>query len=138
MSASARGDRRYRGRVVAPRRSTDVAPWIPPTPHNCTVWHTYVGRESGTQDRDRPPDRENAAFTATACDRLHRQYVAEHDIGNIEQVRSNLNKILFDVGTSLSDAGSDIAGFRGHPRRIRQGVDANNDLTNIRQMLQEL
>ena len=112
---------------------------VPPTPHNYTVWYTYVSGENPELKTE--IDRliaENAAFTAVVCDRLHRQYVAEHNIGNIEQVRSNLNKILFDVGTSLSDAGSDVQAFEGTLDGFAKGVDANNDLTNIRQMLQTL
>lgn len=112
---------------------------VPPTPHNYTVWYTYVSGENPELKIE--IDRliaENAAFTAVVCARLYRQYVAEHNIGNIEQVRSNLNKILFDVGTSLSDAGNDAQAFEGTLDGFAKGVDASNDLTNIRQMLQTL
>lgn len=112
---------------------------IPPTPHNYAVWYTYVSGENPELKTE--IDRllaENAAFTAVVCARLYRQYVAEHNIGNIEQVRSNLNRILFDVGTSLSDAGNDAQAFEGTLDGFAKGVDASNDLTNIRQMLQTL
>ena len=40
-------------------------------------------------------------------------YVAEHDIDNIDQVRTGLNKILTEVGSSLTEAGNDARQFEG-------------------------
>lgn len=112
---------------------------IPPTPHNYAVWYTYVSGENPKLkteiDHLLAADTE---FTAAECTRVYRQYVAEHDIGNIEQVRTDLDKILFDVGTSLTDAGNDAQAFEGTLDGFAKGVNTSDDLTSIRQMLQML
>ena len=112
---------------------------IPPTPHNYAVWYTYVSGENPQLQTE--IDRllgEGASFTAEACSRLYRQYVAEHDIGNIEQVRTDLTRILVDVSASLNDAGNDAQAFEGTLDGFARGVGASDDLTSIRQMLQAL
>ena len=112
---------------------------IPATPQNYAVWYGYVCGDNPALKAE--IDRmvaEQAGFSPEICQRLYRQFVAEHDIGNIESVRSNLNQILCDVGASLIEVGNDAQAFEGTLGGFVSGVAESGDLVEVRELLETL
>jgi diguanylate cyclase len=112
---------------------------VPPTPDNYAVWYNYVCGENAALNAE--VDRlsgEHAAFTPALCGRLHREFVAERDIGDIEQVRSGLTRILLEVAASLSEAEHDAHAFEGRLGGIAVDVGQRSGLGDIRRLLATL
>lgn len=112
---------------------------VPATPQNYATWFGYVSGENEELRAaiDELVD-EQAKFTPAVSAQLYRQYVAEDDIGNIEKVRADLNKILVDVGSSLSSAGSDANHFGDRLDDLVGEARRDKDLDGIRKLLETL
>lgn len=112
---------------------------VPPTPENYAVWYRYAAADSPalTAEIDRLVDQGNA-FTAEVNTQLYRQFVAEHDIAKIDRVRDQLNKILTDVGLTLSTAGDNAGTFEGTLGGFVSQVSTQGDLHEIRALLENL
>jgi diguanylate cyclase len=109
------------------------------TPENYAVWYTYVSGANAELNAE--IDRlmaEKKPFTGAVCARLYQEFVAEHDVGNIEQVRAQLNRILSEVGLSLDEAGDGARAFEGKLGGLVDSAAEKSDLSDIRQMLQTL
>jgi len=112
---------------------------VPPTPDNYATWYMYVSTENPELNAE--IDRligENSEFTATVNARLYRSHVAEHDLGNVEQVRADLNKIVREVGLSLDEAGHGARSFEGTLGGIANEFSKKEDLGEIRDLLTSL
>lgn len=112
---------------------------VPATPHNYAVWYAYVSGENPELNLE--IDRlicAGAQFTAAVNARLYRRHIAEQDLDHIEQVRTELNKILGEVGSSLDEAGSDAQAFEGTLGGIVKDVASKDDLKDLRQLLDTL
>lgn len=112
---------------------------VPPTPHNYAIWYNHIAGEN--PDLSAEIDRliaEKTPFSAAVNAQLYRQYVAEHDIVSIERVRTGLHKILSEVGLTLSEAGNDAHAVEGRLGGIVHEVSGQNDLSDIRHLLQAL
>jgi len=112
---------------------------IPATPENYATWYKYVSGDPAElrTEIDRMIS-EKTPFTAAVNTQLYRQYVAEHDLGNVEQIRTDLNKILSEVGTSLSAAGAGARDFEGTLGGIANDFSKKDDLNDIRGLLTTL
>ena len=112
---------------------------VPATPDNYATWYMYVSGENTELNTE--IDRlisEKAAFTAAVNTQLHRQYVGEHNLSNIDQIRDDLNKILSEVGSSLSEAGDGARSFEGTLGGIAKDFSNKEDLSDIRELLTTL
>jgi diguanylate cyclase len=112
---------------------------VPATPDNYATWYEYVsGRNQGlTSEIDRLIDAK-ADFTEAVNAKLYRQYVAEHDLSNIEQIRGNLNQLLGEIGATLHEAGDGARCFEGTLGGIADNFSKKTDLDDIRQLLKTL
>jgi diguanylate cyclase len=112
---------------------------IPATPNNYAIWFTYVSGENPELNAEIERLVEaKTAFTAEVNARLHRRYIAEMDTSNIDQVRTGLNRILSEVGSSLTEAGNDAQAFEGTLGGFVEDVAGKNDLDQIRDLLTTL
>ena len=112
---------------------------VPATPDNYATWYKYVSGENNALNEE--IDRLIAAkaqFTEAVNVKLYRQYVAEHDLGHIDQIRNDLNKILSEVGATLHDAGDGARNFEGTLNGIANDVSKRDDLNDIRRLLNTL
>ncbi len=112
---------------------------IPATPDNYATWYMYVsGENDGLNVEIDALIDEKTAFTAEVNTRLYRHHVAEHDLGNVERIRAGLNKILTEVGSTLSEAGDEARGFEGKLGGIANDVSDGQGLKDIRDLLTTL
>lgn len=112
---------------------------VPATPNNYAVWFSYVSGENPELNAEIEHLVEtDTAFTAEVNARLYRRYVSETDTSNIDQVRTGLNRILSEVGSSLSEAGNDAQAFEGTLGGFVEDVAGKNDLDEIRDLLTTL
>ena len=112
---------------------------VPTTPDNYATWYMYLSGENAELKAE--IDRlisEKSAFTGAVNAQLHRQYVAEQDLGNIDEIRSNLNKLLSEVSTSLNKAGDGARNFEGTLGGIAKDFSKKEDLNDIRELLTTL
>lgn len=112
---------------------------IPATPDNYSTWYMYVSGENPELNAE--IDRlisEKAEFDSTVNSQLYRHHVAEHDLSNVEQIRTDLNNILSEVGSTLTEAGDDARSFEGKLGGIANGVSDKQDLGEIRDLLTTL
>jgi len=112
---------------------------VPATPDNYATWYMYVSGENAELNAE--IDRligEKSGFTAAVNMQLYRTHVAEHDIGNIDQVRTDLNKILAEVGSTLTEAGDGARSFEGTLGGIAKDFSKKDDLNEIRELLTTL
>lgn len=112
---------------------------VPTTPDNYATWYMYVSGENAELHAE--IDRlisEKSAFTDSVNVQLYRQYVAEQDLGNVDEIRSNLNKLLSEVGTSLNEAGDGARSFEGTLGGIAKDFSKKEDLNDIRDLLTTL
>ena len=77
-------------------------------------------------------------FTAAINAQLYRRYLSETDTGNLEKVRTELNKILSEVAASLNEAGNDAQAFEGTLGGFAKDVANKDDLDEIRGLLTTL
>ena len=112
---------------------------VPATPDNYATWYMYVSGENPelSTEIDRLID-DKSEFTATLNAQLHRRYVAEQDMGNVEQVRADLNEILSEVGSTLLEAGDGARDFEGTLGGIARDFSKKEDLSEIRELLTTL
>jgi diguanylate cyclase len=112
---------------------------VPATPENYATWYKYV---SGDIPELRTEiDRlisEKTAFTAAINTQLFRQYVTEHDMGNVEKIRTDLNKILSEVGSTLNEAGAGARDFEGTLGGMANDFSSKDDLDELRGLLTTL
>ena len=112
---------------------------IPATPENYATWYTHVSGENEQLSAEiQRLLRDNAPFTTAINNGLYREYVAEHDLSNVDQIRTDLNKILSEVGTTLSEAGDGARSFEGTLGGIAQDFSGKEDLSDIRELLSTL
>ncbi len=112
---------------------------VPVTPQNYAIWYDYVNGDNPELNAE--IDRllgEQRQFTEVINTQLYRQYVAEHDIDNVDQVRAGLHTILSELCTSLGQAGNDACAYEGALGGFVTGVATKTDLNDIRQLLQSL
>ena len=112
---------------------------VPATPDNYSTWYMYVSGENPELNAE--IDRlisEKAEFDSTVNSQLYRHHVAEHDLSNVEQIRTDLNKILSEVGSTLTEAGDGARSFEGKLGGIANGVSDKQDLGEIRDLLTTL
>ena len=112
---------------------------VPATPENYATWYMYVSGENAdlNAEIDGVIDAEKA-FTEELNAQLYHKHVAEHDISNINQIRDDLNKILAEVGSTLSEAGDDARSFEGTLGGIASDFSGKGDLNDIRELLKTL
>jgi diguanylate cyclase len=112
---------------------------VPVTPQNYALWYDYVSGDNPELNAE--IDRligEQRQFTEVVNTQLYRQYVAEHDIDNVDQVRAGLHTILAELCTSLSQAGNDAHAYEGTLGGFVTNVATKTDLDDIRQLLRSL
>jgi diguanylate cyclase len=112
---------------------------VPVTPQNYAIWYSYVNGDNPELNAE--VDRligEQRQFTEVINTQLYRQYVAEHDIENVDQVRAGLHTILSDLCSSLNQAGNDADAYEGTLGGFVTSVATKNDLDDIRQLLKSL
>lgn len=112
---------------------------IPATPDNYATWYMHVSGENPELSAD--IDKliaEKADFSVEVNTRLYRHHVAEHDLSNVDQIRADLNKILTEVGSTLSDAGDGARSFEGKLGGIASDFSEKQDLSEIRALLTTL
>jgi diguanylate cyclase len=112
---------------------------VPVTPQNYAIWYDYVNGDNPELNAE--IDRligEQRQFTEVINTQLYRQYVAEHDIDNVDQVRAGLHTILSELCTSLGQAGNDACAYEGALGGLVTSVATKTDLDDIRQLLQSL
>ena len=112
---------------------------VPATPDNYATWYMYVSEENPELNAE--IDKlisGNSEFTATVNAHLYRNHVTEHELGNVEQIRADLNKIVCEVGSSLSEAGDGARNFEGTLGGIANDFSKKEDLSEIRDLLTTL
>ncbi len=112
---------------------------IPATPQNYATWYSYVSGEN--PELNATIDRlieEKTHFSVAVNTQLYRQHIAEHDISNIEEVRTGLNKILVEVGSSLTEAGNDADAYSGRLDKLASNAASHGELQGIRELLTTL
>jgi diguanylate cyclase len=112
---------------------------VPATPENYAVWYTYVSGDNPAlkEEIDRLIGQE-AAFSDAVNTELYRRFIAEYDLGNVDKVKDGLQRILFEVGSSLSDAGQDADRFSGTLTNLARDSEAQQDSKQIRGLLETL
>ena len=112
---------------------------VPATPDNYATWYEYVsGRNAGLSNEIDRLIGEKVRFTEAINAKLYREHVAEPDLGNIEQIRGNLNQLLSEIGVTLHEAGDGARSFEGTLGGIADNFAKKNDLDDIRQLLKTL
>jgi diguanylate cyclase len=112
---------------------------VPATPPNYAIWYAYVGGEN--EELKSEIDRliaDKTPFTTAVNAQLYRQYIAEHDIENIDRVRDSLRNLLAEVGSTLSEAGHDADAYSGKLSQFVDRVDQGEGAPDIRGLLQTL
>jgi len=112
---------------------------IPATPENYAIWYAHVSGDN--QELSTEIGRlinEKTEFTAAVNTQLYRQYVADHDLGHVDQIRVDLNNILCEVGSSLNEAGTGARSFQGTLGGIAEDFTEKEDLNDIRALLTTL
>lgn len=112
---------------------------VPATPQNYATWYSYVSGEN--PDLTAEVDRliaAGTAFSSAVNAQLYRQFVAEHDLENIEKVRDGLEQMLVEVGDSLGGAGNEAAAFSGRLGEAVQDVGSAKDAQSLRGLLETL
>lgn len=112
---------------------------VPVTPQNYAVWYSYVASEKPelTAEIDRLV-KEGSPFSDSVNSRLYRQFVADRGLGNIEEVRDDLHRVLTEVGTSLSEAGNDAQAYEGTLGGFVSEVAGTHDLRDLTGLLQHV
>jgi len=109
------------------------------TPNNYAVWYHYASGEDPALRKE--IDRliaEKACFTEQVNARLYQEFIAEGRMNEIESVRSGLGGLLGEVGEQLQVAGANADNFSGTLAGIADDVAIREDITEIRDLVQEL
>jgi len=112
---------------------------VPATPENYATWYMHVSGEN--PDLSAEIDRlvnEKCRFTEAVNVQLYRRHVLRNDAGDIEKIRTDLNRIISEVGTSLSEAGNGAQQFEGKLGGFASDVAEKEDLNDIRDLLTTL
>ncbi|MDJ0740405.1 MAG: GGDEF domain-containing protein [Gammaproteobacteria bacterium] len=112
---------------------------VPAIPHNYAVWYTYVSGENPAlcEEIDRLIGA-GEAFTPSVNAHLYRRFISEQDLGEVEQVRSELGVLIQEVSTSLRNAGKDAQAFEGVLDNFAGDVSDCSDLKSISSLIGEL
>ena len=112
---------------------------IPATPPNYAVWYAYVsGENPALNDEIDRLVADGEKFTASINAHLYRRFVTEHDIGEVEQVRSDLGMLIQEVSASLRNAGQDAKSFEGVLDGFTDDVARTDDMKDIGSLLGKL
>ena len=112
---------------------------VPATPENYATWYEYVsGENAALKDEIDRLVEAKAQFTEAVNARLYHEFVADADLSNIEQVRSNLNQLLGEIGATLHEAGDGARNFEGTLGGIAENFSRQEDLSDIRRLLNTL
>jgi diguanylate cyclase len=112
---------------------------VPATPQNYATWYSYVSGDNPELKAE--VDRlisDETAFSPAVNAQLYRQFVAEHDLENIEKVRDGLQQMLVEVGASLGSAGDDAAAFSGKLGEAVQEAGSAAEPQSLRGLLETL
>ena len=112
---------------------------VPAIPQNYAVWYSYASGD--IPELKAEIDQRIAAkaeFSADVNARLYQKYIADHDIDGVERIRGDLNQILREVGSSLHDAGNNATSFGGTLGSVATEVARQDDLRDIRKLLETL
>lgn len=112
---------------------------VPATPRNYSVWYAYVSGENPSLNDE--IDRLIAAgekFSPSVNAHLYRRFISEHDIGEVEQVRTDLGVLIQEVGATLRDAGNDAQSFEQALDGFASEVADSNDLRSISKLIGQL
>ena len=123
-------------RLAVPRMSQHG---VPPTPQNYAIWYSYVSADNPALNAE--IDRlvtGKQQFTEVVTTQLYRQFLAEHDLQNIEQVRDGLSRVLGDLWSSLGKVGKDTQNFEGALGGFVNNTEKKTDLSEIRLLLEAL
>jgi len=112
---------------------------VPATPPNYAVWYAYVSGENPAlaEEIDRLV-ADGEKFTASVNAHLYRRFISEHDMGEVEQVRSDLGMLIQEVSASLRHAGEDAKSFEGVLDGFADNVANSGDIKSIGNLLGEL
>jgi diguanylate cyclase len=114
---------------------------IPATPANYAVWYTYVTGENPSlrAEIDRLIAAEEA-FTPSICAHLHRRFIAEQDLDEVDQVRSDLAILVQEVGGILRTTGRDVRHFGDSLENFADQVSASasDDLQSLGELVNGL
>ena len=112
---------------------------VPATPKNYAVWYAHVAGDnpelSSEIERLRAAEQK---FSPAINDRLYRDFIAEHDLTEVEQVRSDLSAVITEVGHTLTGADKDAYKFASVLGGFADNLSQSGDLHNIRGLLGEL
>lgn len=112
---------------------------VPATPQNYAVWYTYVSGENPELNTEIDGlITQQTAFSSSVCAELHSRFIAGQDVENLDRVRSGLDRILSEVGSSLSDAGNDAHAYAGTLGGFVEQAAGTNDLRDIQRLLNTL
>lgn len=112
---------------------------VPAIPHNYAVWYSYVtGDIPELKAEIDHRIAQQVAFTADVNALLYQKYLADHDIDSIERIRGDLNQILREVSSALNDAGENATSFGGTLGGVATEVAQQDDLRDIRRLLETL
>ena len=112
---------------------------VPATPQNYATWYSYVSGE--IPELNAEIDRlieECRGFNSATNIQLYRQFVADQDLDQIDEVRTGLNQILIDVGNSLDRAGNDADAYQDTLGNLATQATQQDDLGGIRSLLTTL
>ena len=112
---------------------------VPATPPNYAVWYAYVTGENPALNDE--IDRLVAAgekFTPSINAHLFRRYISGHDVGEVEQARSDLGMLIQEVSASLRNAGRDAKSFEGVLNGFAANVADTDDIKGLGNLLGEL
>lgn len=112
---------------------------VPATPHNYAIWYAYVSGENPALNDE--IDRLVAAeeqFTPSINAHLYRRFISEHDVGEVEQVRSDLGELIREIGATLQAAGSGAASFENVLDGFAAEIDDSADLRTIGSLIGRL
>jgi diguanylate cyclase len=112
---------------------------VPATPPNYAVWFAYVSGENPAlrEEIDRLV-AAGEAFTPAVNTLLHRRYVVEQDVGEIEQVRNDLHLLIQEVSGTLRTAGNEARTFGNTLEGFADEVGRSDDLHTLGRLLGNL
>ncbi len=109
---------------------------IPPTPRNYAVWYEYVA-ESNPRLRQAIDDiiADGADFSDEVCATLYNTYLASNKEQEIEELRSELQRVINESSQHISGATHEAARYQsrleGHAQRLGRNLDSEKVLRII-------
>ena len=112
---------------------------IPVTPVNYALWYEYhLGRSPELVAALQAIDAGTAAYDEEQAHRLYLRYVATPGVERLEQIETEVCRLLADIVQIVADAGLDITRYGALLKSCTTRLESADDIRDIRKVVETL